>query len=295
MMSIMSLENREKEIEKPEPLRNGLYLIATPIGNLRDITLRALDALKSADHIICEDTRVTRKLLGAYNISARVRTYNDHSSDEQRASVVEMIQGGKSVALVSDAGMPLVSDPGYKLVNACQEAGVYITTLPGANAPLSAVQLSGLPSDRFSFIGFLPSKTMARKKILAEWAVVQTTVVTFETAPRLQACLQDIQDAMGNREVAVVREITKMFEEVKRGSVAELINYYSEVGQPKGEIVLVIAPPEDAAIDEDTIEGLLQEALKEMKVKDAAHYVAEKTGRKKSDMYDLALKIKKGG
>ncbi len=290
----MNIDNREKEIEKPEPLRNGLYIIATPIGNLRDITIRALDALKAADLVICEDTRVTGKLLKAYNITAKLQTYNDHSSDDNRAAIVDKIMGGKSVALVSDAGMPVVSDPGYKLVNACQQAGAYITTLPGANAPLSALQLSGMPSDRFSFIGFLPPKTMARKKVLAEWANVKTTLMTFETAPRLLAALKDIRDALGAREVAVVREITKMFEEVKRDNVAGLIEYYEQEGPPKGEIVLVIGPPIDSEIGEGAIEEMVKEALSDMKVKDAAHYVAEKAGRKKSDMYDLALKIKKG-
>tara|TARA_R110001592_G_scaffold20926_20_gene84811 strand:- start:33542 stop:34426 length:885 start_codon:yes stop_codon:yes gene_type:complete len=293
MMSVMSTDNREKETENPEPLRNGLYLVATPIGNLRDISLRALAVLKSVDLVICEDTRVTRKLLNAYQISARVQVYNDHSSDDKRDHVMDLIKEGKAVALLSDAGMPLVSDPGYKLARNCQNDGLYVTTIPGANAPLCALQLSGLPSDKFCFLGFMPAKSSARCKVLSEWAGVKATLIAFETAPRLIACLEDISKSFGTREVAVVREITKLYEEVRKDTVDVLIHHYRENGAPKGEIVLVIAPPEDQVIGEDDLQAMLFEALKSMKVKDAAHHVAEKTGHKKSDLYNMALKIHK--
>ena len=292
MMSFMRIDNKEKEIEKPEPLRSGLYLVATPIGNLRDISLRALDVLKSADVVICEDTRVTRKLLNAYQISARVQVYNDHSNDDKRKAITDLIQEGKAIALLSDAGMPMISDPGYKLVQDCRNEDLYVTTVPGANAPLSALQLSGMPSDKFCFLGFLPSKRNARQKTLSEWMNVKASLVAFETAPRLIACLEDISTALGAREVAVVREITKLYEEVRKDKADVLIEHYRENGPPKGEIVLVIAPPEDQEISKEDINDLLKDALKTMRVKDAASFVAEQTGRKKSDLYGMALKLK---
>lgn len=289
----MNSDNKENETEKPEYLRSGLYLVATPIGNLRDITMRALDVLKSVDIILCEDTRVTRKLLSAYNISSRVQIYNDHSGDEKRLEFIDMIKDDKAVALVSDAGMPMVSDPGYKFARDCQDEGLYVTTIPGANAPLSALQLSGMPSDKFCFLGFMPNKSKARQKLLSEWMDIKATLIAFETAPRLIASLEDIKTIMGGRDVAVVREITKLYEESRRGSIGDLIEHYREHGAPKGEIVLVISPPEDKVISDDDIRSMLRDALKTMKVKNAAASVAEQTGRKKSDLYDMALKINK--
>lgn len=287
-MFAMSPYDTEKQIKKPEA---GLYLVATPIGNLRDISFRALDLLRIADTILCEDTRVTHKLLSAYGIKARTKVYNDHSDAYRRDEVIRDLQGGQVVALVSDAGMPMISDPGYKLVKACNEAGVYVTTLPGANAPLSALQLSGFPSDCFSFIGFLPNKTKARRDILAKWARVQTTLIAFETAPRLLASLKDIGEVLGARDVAVVREITKMFEEVRKGNPESLLEQYAEKGLPKGEIVLVIAPPEEEIFSEENLEGQIRNALKTMKTKEAAAFVAQNTGVNKKDLYDLALKV----
>lgn len=278
----------EKQIKKPEA---GLYLVATPIGNLRDISMRALDLLGAADIVLCEDTRVTHKLLSAYGIKAKTRVYNDHSDAGRRDEVIKLVAGGAIVALVSDAGMPMISDPGYKLVQACQAHGVNVTTLPGANAPLSALQLSGFPSDCFSFIGFLPSKTKARKDMLARWAKVQTTVIAFETAPRLLASIADIGEVLGDREIAVVREITKMFEEVRKGSAPELLEQYAQKGLPKGEIVLVIAPPQDEILSQDDLEDQIRNALKSMRTKEAAAFVAEKTGAHKKDLYAIALKV----
>lgn len=296
----MDKKDKEKVQEKPEglTLKSGLYCVATPIGNLRDITMRALDVLRGADVVLCEDTRVTRKLLSAYQIKARLQRYNDHSGEEVRAHIMEMIRQGGALALVSDAGLPLISDPGYKLVRDVQERGLYVTTLPGASAPLSALQLSGLPSDKFCFLGFLPSKAVARRKVLEQWVSVDATLLAFETAPRLISSLKDIHAVFGARDVAVVREITKMFEEVRRGTPEELWAYYEKEGAPKGEIVLVIAPPGEADIPE--LEGarvaeMLREALQSMKVKAAAKYVAEQTGHKKSDLYDLAVSIAKEG
>ncbi len=291
-MNMNESDNRENETQNPVTLRGGLYIVATPIGNLRDITLRALDILKSVDLILCEDTRVTRKLLNAYQISARVQVYNDHSHDNNRDSIIGMIEDGKSIALLSDAGMPLISDPGFKLARECQERGVYVTSLPGANAPLAALQLSAMPSDKFCFLGFMPAKRSARKKLLSEWAGIKASLIAFETASRLISSLEDMDEVLGGRQVAVVREITKLYEEVRKDSAQNLVKYYRENGAPRGEIVLVIAPAEDKEVSYQDIEDMLSEALKNMKVKAAAAHVAELTGGKKSDLYDMALKVK---
>ena len=270
----------------------GLYIVATPIGNLRDITLRAIDTLTAADLVLCEDTRVTGKLLKYFDIKANLRPYNDHSSDAQRQSAVNEIAGGKAVALVSDAGMPLVSDPGYKLVRDCLDLGLYVTTLPGANAPLSALQLSGLPSDAFSFIGFLPAKDKARRDILTRWRDVPATLICFETGPRLIDSLNAISDTMGVRHVAVVREITKMYEEVRKGTAAELAAWYTENTAPKGEIVLVIDRAAEGDYSDEDIIPLLQATLKTMKLKDAAKHVAARTGRAAKEIYQIGLNLK---
>lgn len=274
----------------PEP---GLYLVATPIGNLRDITLRALDVLGGVDMIACEDTRVSGKLLKAYDISKPLLPYNDHNADRQRGKLLEKLAGGQSIALISDAGMPLVSDPGYKLVRDCLDLGLRVTSLPGANAPLMALQLSGLPSDKFCFLGFLPSKEKARRDCLKEWCDVKAALVLFEGAPRLADALADIELMLGDRDVAVMRELTKMFEEGRRGKVSELLAHYRENGPPKGELVLVVAPPLEKVFSEKDLEKMLKEALKTMSTKEAATYVAEETGLSRKILYELSLKISK--
>ncbi len=272
-------------------LRAGLYLVSTPIGNLRDISLRAIDTLRAADLVACEDTRVSGKLLKAYDISSKLLSYNDHSDDGRRDEILRKVEDGKVVVLISDAGTPMVSDPGFKLVREGQKRGIYISSVPGASAPLTALQLSGLPSDCFSFIGFLPSKAGARKSVLEEWAGVQTTLVAFETAPRLLKALGDIEAVMGARVVAVTRELTKMYEEVRKGTAAELIAHYEEQGLPKGEIVLVIAPPDEVRFTESDLEARLKVALKSMRTKEAAAQVAKDTGVSKTTLYEMALKL----
>lgn len=273
-------------------LAPGLYLIASPIGNLADMSVRALDTLAGVDAVFCEDTRVTGKLLNYFGLKKTLCVYNDHSGEQIRAQILSRIQGGAAIALVSDAGMPLVSDPGYKLVEFLREHGALVTSVPGANAPLTALQLSGLPSDRFSFLGFLPSKSAARKALLNDWRHVPGTLVAFETAPRLLGALEDIHDVLGDqRRVAVAREMTKMYEEVRGGFAQMLIAHYQELGLPKGEIVLVIEPPADTAYSEKDVEVMIQDALQTLSTKDAAAYVAEHTGRSKKDLYDLALKV----
>ena len=274
-------------------LRAGLYLVATPIGNLRDISLRALDVLRAVDLVLCEDTRVSGKLLARYEIDQTLKTYNDHSDAAWRDEILQRIEEGQKVALISDAGMPMISDPGYKLVRTAQEAGLYVSSVPGANAPLTALQLSGLPSDQFSFLGFLPSKAGARKDLLKLWGNVPSTLIAFETAPRLTKALGDVAEILGGREVAVTRELTKMYEEVRKGSAAELIEYYESEGLPKGEIVLVISPPAQKEFSDAEVAALLKDALKTMRTKEAAAHVAEQTGRSKAVLYDLALELSK--
>lgn len=303
-MSIMGSDNIEDFQKRPEgkaeedyfsqgaDIASGLYLVATPIGNLRDITLRALDVLRGADIVMCEDTRVTRKLLNFYQIKAKLISCNDHNEGERCAQILSFLSEGKVVALVSDAGMPLVSDPGYRVVRTCMDAGHYVTSVPGANAPLAALQLSGLPSDAFCFIGFLPSKKKARCDALMKWKDIPASLIVFESARRLTDSLTDIENVLGGRRVSVVREITKLYEEVRCDVPAELVSYYEEHGAPKGEIVLVIEPAAEVELSNSDVEVMLVEAMRDMRVKDAAAHVAEKTGRKKSDLYDQALRLK---
>lgn len=276
-------------------LKPGLYIVSGPIGNMGDITLRALDTLACVSGILCEDTRVSGKLLSRYDIRARLDVYNDHSDEKKRRAIVERIKGGEALALLSDAGTPLISDPGYRLVNEAREAGLYVTSVPGASAPLTALQLSGLPTDRFSFIGFLPPRTGARRALLAEWKEVPGTLVAFETAPRLLKSLEDIKEILGGRRVAVARELTKMFEEVRSDEPGELIAHYNENGLPKGELVLVIAPPERKTYSDDMLVSLLEEALETMGTKDAAARVSSQTGAPRKTLYDMALELGKGG
>lgn len=274
-------------------IKAGLYLVAGPIGNLADITIRALDTLEKADGILCEDTRVSGKLLAYYGIKNKLEIYNDHSDDHKRAQILGRIQGGAALALMSDAGTPLISDPGYKLVADLTAAGLPVTSLPGANAPLTALQLSSLPSDRFSFIGFLPAKSGTRRAVLQEWSSVPSTVLAFETAPRLLKTLEDLKTLLPSRRIVVARELTKMFEEIKSGTASELKSYYEAHGLPKGEIVLVIAPPEAEDIPLVDLESLLKSALSSMSTKDAAAFVSAQTGTPRKTVYALALEITK--
>lgn len=279
-----SSQTQQKQWQPP-----GLYIVATPIGNLQDMTQRALDILAKADLIVCEDTRVSGKLLSAYGISAPTLSYNDHNAEERRPKIMQALQDGKHVALVSDAGTPLVSDPGYKLVREAIAQGVYVTALPGASSVLAALCLSGLPSDRFFFAGFLPAKQEALKKEIASLAAIPSTLILFESAKRLTDTLAALHKGLGNRQAAVVRELTKLYEETKRGTLQELHQYYEKAGEPKGEIVIVIAPPAEENASDDDIESKLKLLLSTHSVKEAASIVAEETGRPRKDIYSLAL------
>lgn len=283
---------------KDQTLKSGLYLVATPIGNMRDISFRALDVLSSVDSIACEDTRVTGKLLSAYRIKKPMVQYNDHNAARQRTKIMQDLAEGRRVALVSDAGTPLISDPGFKLVREARDQGFDVTAVPGANAVLTALQVSGLPSDAFSFIGFLPAKSVARRKTLEEWAATPGSLIIYETAPRLEESLKDMLSVLGNRQAAVTRELTKMFEEVQAGALEDLVKHYKKKGPPKGEIVVVIGSEatiatsdEDEAARAVTIEDQLRVALKSMSVKDAAEAVAAASGKSRKAIYTLALKL----
>lgn len=273
----------------------GLYLVATPIGNLGDISIRALDTLAAVDVVLCEDTRVSKKLLDYYGIEARLEAYHDHSDMARRIDIVQRIGEGVKFALISDAGMPMISDPGHKLVCDVREAGLYVTSISGANAPLTALQLSGMPSDAFSFIGFLPSKQGARRSHLLAWDKTPGSLIAFESAGRLKAALTDIETVLPGRRVSVVREISKKFEEVRSALPSDLVAYYEGEGAPKGEIVLVIEPPVAQELSEDDVKAMLREVLQEAGTKEAAAQVAEKTGWPKKQLYDLALKVAKDG
>ena len=269
----------------------ALILIATPIGNLGDITARALEGLRSADLVACEDSRVTAKLLQHAGIERPLLPYHDHNAEAMRPRILARIAAGERVALVSDAGTPLISDPGYKLVQAAVEAGLAVTMLPGPSAPVMALALSGLPSDRFLFGGFLPPKTKARRDAIAEAARAPVTLIFFETAPRLIDSLRDLAAVLGDRRAAVARELTKLFEEVRRDHLSALIAHYEEAGPPKGEIVIVVGPPEEAEATADDIDTLLRRALAGMSVKDAAATVAAASGAAKRIVYARALEL----
>ena len=276
---------------KPANLAPGLYIVATPIGNLGDITLRAKEILSRCDVVACEDTRVTGKLMKLLGLSARLLRHDDHASDDDRARLVSAMQH-QAVALVSDAGMPLVSDPGYRLVRAAREAGVAVTVAPGANAPLTALAMSGLPSDRFLFAGFLPPKDNARRAVLEELAGVRATLVFFETAPRLGKALAALGEVMPGREIAVARELTKLHEECRSGSAAELLAHYT-AHPPKGEIVLMVGPPaeQDGAVHD--VDALLLDALGTEKASQAAAQVAKATGLDRRALYARAMELKR--
>lgn len=275
-------------------LAPGLYLVATPIGNLADITLRALAVLRGADRIFCEDTRVTRKLLTRYAISTPLAPYHDHNAAEVRPAILAALRRSERVALVSDAGTPLISDPGYKLVRAAIAEDLPVTAVPGASAAVTALILSGLPPYAFLFAGFLPPRQAARRRTLERWAAVEGSLVFFESTARLVETLSDMAAVLGNRPAAVARELTKLHEEVRRGGLAELANYYRSAGPPRGEAVIVVAPPLRSKPDEVEIDERLRKALAELGVREAAAKLAGETGLPRGELYRRALAIREG-
>jgi len=273
----------------------GLYLVATPIGNLGDITLRALELLAGADCIACEDTRVTRKLLERYGIRTPLTPYHEHNATAARPKLLARLTQGQTVALVSDAGTPLISDPGYRLVRAASEAGLPVTALPGASAVLAALNVAGLPTDRFFFEGFLPPKQAARQKRIATLAGIPATLVLFESGPRLAAALADLAAGLGPRAVAICRELTKLYEEVRRGDLTGLARDYATGREIRGEIVIVVAPPVEQEVAQADVDDMLRHALLRVSVKDAVGEVALASGRSRREVYQRALALAKDG
>jgi len=282
------------EAVQPSKLAPGLYVVSTPIGNLGDITLRALKTLAGSDAVLCEDTRITGKLLARFGISARQILYHDHNAERARPEILRRLKAGEALALVSDAGTPLLSDPGYKLVREAIEEGISVTAIPGASAALAALVLSGLPPDAFLFGGFLPVKSAARKRALQEWKSVRVTLLFYETAPRLAASLADMEAVLGDRPASVSRELTKFYEEVKRGTLAGLAAFYREAGAPRGEVVVAIGPPEESAPDDGgpDLDRALQTALAGASLRQAVADVAAATGLPRRLVYARALHLK---
>ena len=278
------------------PLEPALYLVATPIGNLADITLRALETLAGADVLACEDTRVTRVLLDRYGIVGRPYAYHEHNADEVGPRLIAALAAGKSVALVSDAGTPLVSDPGYRLALLAIEAGHRVVPIPGASAPLAALVGSGLPNDAFFFAGFLPSKDKAKRDRLAELASVPATLLFFESPHRIAATVAAAADVLGGERAACVsRELTKTFEEFRRGTLGELAAHYGDGHTVKGEIVFVIGPPGEAAAPEaEDVDRLLTALVKDMSAGKAATEAARQTGLPRRDLYQRLIDLKGG-
>jgi 16S rRNA (cytidine1402-2'-O)-methyltransferase len=273
------------------PLEPGLYIVATPIGNLGDLSARAADILSRADVIAVEDSRVTAKLLHHIGIKRPMTPYHDHSAEGVRPGLIARM-GAEAIALVSDAGTPLISDPGFKLVRDARAAGHLVVTIPGPCAAVAALTLAGLPTDRFLFIGFLPSKAHARAEAIAEIATIRATLVMYESGPRLAACLSALAAGLGDREAAVTREITKKFEEAVTGSLTQLAARYADA-PPRGEIVIVVAPPGEAppASQEDG-DSALAEALTRLSTGQAASEVAKKLGLDRKTLYARALEMK---
>lgn len=275
-------------------LKPGLHLVATPIGHLGDLSPRALETLTEANVLICEDTRVTGKLLKLNGVERSMHAYHEHNAARMRPRILKHLEAGESVALASDAGTPLVSDPGYKLVRDVIEAGYEVLAVPGPSAALAALVVSGLPTDRFLVAGFLPSKSGARKRAIEELAGVPSSLIWFEAPQRLKNSLRDLATCLGPRPAAVARELTKRFEEVRRGTLDELATAYAEAVQPRGEIVIVIGPPlaDQEALSNDDLDEALMEAMSEMSPSSAAAAVAAMSGRPKRDLYKRAIQLR---
>lgn len=283
------------QIAEAQALTPGLYIVATPIGNLGDITLRALATLAGADAILAEDKRVTKILLNHYGIKTPITTYHEHNAEAMRPHILERLKAGAKLALVSDAGTPLISDPGYKLVEAVIAEGIPLTALPGASALLAGLVLSGLPSDRFFFEGFLPAKSGERRRRIRMLEAIPATLIFYEGPHRLAETLVDLAAVLGERRGVMARELTKKFETLRRGTLPELVAHFAAEGPPKGEIVLLVAPPGAAAmLDDAAIDAALAEALETHSQRDAVQRVAAELGLPKRRVYARALQRQDG-
>jgi len=272
------------------PLEPGLYVAATPIGNLKDVTYRVVEALSTCDLILCEDTRQTAKLCSAYGVTTERRAYHDHNAARVRPEILARLKEGARVCLVSDAGTPLISDPGYKLVRAARDEGIKVFPLPGPCAAIAALSAAGAPTDRFLFAGFPPTGG-ARESFFREFAPVPASLVFYETGPRIAESLRDMQQAFGDRRAVVARELTKIHEEYREGQLAELAAHYAQ-GTPKGEIVVIVFPPVVRAPSADDVDAFLVAALRELSVRDAAAAASEGFGLTRREAYERALRLK---
>ncbi len=274
-------------------MKPGIYVVATPIGNLGDMSPRAAEVLSAADVVACEDTRVTRKLFGLLGLDAKKDfiTFQDHNEEEQTGVLIDLVSRGKVVAQVSDAGSPLISDPGYKLIRRCREQGVYVSVIPGACALICALQLSGLPTNRFMFAGFIPNKDKARRDLFNQLKGIESTLIFYETANRIVKTLSAAAEVFGGREIAVAREITKVYEECLNGTAAELIKHFEE-REPRGEMVLMIAPPQKKEAPEIDLPELLRFELRQYPLKTAVKNLVERYGLNKNEVYQTALRVK---
>jgi 16S rRNA (cytidine1402-2'-O)-methyltransferase len=276
-------------------LAPGLHLVATPIGNLGDITLRALWVLRNVDRILCEDTRVTARLLARYAIKKPLDPYHDHIADRVRPAILEALRRGATLALVADAGTPLVADPGFKLVRAALAEDLPVTAAPGPSAALTALTLSGLPPDPFLFAGFLPPRSAARRRTLANWPGLAATLIFFEGPSRLAAALADMALILGDRSAAVARELTKRHEEIRRGRLGSLAEHYRGAGAPRGEAVIVVGPPETApTVAEGDVDLRLRALLAGHSLRDAVVRLAGETGIPRRVLYERALALQEG-
>lgn len=279
-----------------QPVEPGLHLVATPIGRLADISLQALHVLAASDPVLCEDTRVSRKLLDHYGLNRTLWAYHDHNAAEQRPRIIERLRDGATIALISDAGTPLVSDPGYKLVREVVEAGLHVTAVPGPSAVLTALQLSALPTDRFAFLGFLPPRSAGRKRLFADWQGAPATLVTYETGKRIKAAVTDAAEVLGPRPAAIARELTKRFEEITRAPLDRLAAMLADGDITlKGEFVLVIGPPDEAAAAQAfDLDRALREAMANLSLKDAVKLVSGKHSLERRRVYARALELSRG-
>lgn len=295
---IGAMNDGEKPLAARQKLAMGLYLVATPIGNARDITLRTLDILRDADVLAAEDTRSLRHLMEIHAIPLGDRpliAYHEHNGARARPKLVSHLQAGKSVVYASEAGTPMISDPGFDLAHAVHDEGLPITSAPGPSAVVTALTLAGLPTDRFLFAGFLPNATGARRRGLKELGEVPATLAFYESPKRLSGMLKDAVSELGpDRPAAVCREITKKFEETRRGSLAELAAFYAD-NQVKGEIVVLIGKGEKAVLSEDLMAQELSIALENMSVRDAADFVSGKFGVKRRPVYQMAMQLAHSG
>jgi 16S rRNA (cytidine1402-2'-O)-methyltransferase len=286
---------RSAQPGKSADLAPGLYVTATPIGNASDITLRALEVLANCDLIAAEDTRVSAKLLSIHGISKPLTAYNDHNAARERPKLIAQLRQGARIALISDAGTPLISDPGFKLVREAVTEGLPVHAIPGASAVMTGLALAGLPTDRFFFVGFLPVRSGERKTALTELKSIRATLVFFESAQRLGDSLADMAEVFGVRTAAVTRELTKLHEEVRRGLLHDLVAHYEKTGAPKGEVTLIVSPPHEVQADMTRIDSALDKALEFMPLRAAVDLVAEMLDAPRRTVYERALEKKNDG